>query len=59
MRYSGTVSPILSDKEKILEKVLRYNVDLVEKSENLSQQMIVQKQKSTMRPSVEIEVGEE
>ena len=45
------------DKEKILEKVLRYNVDLVEKSENLSQQMIVQKQKSTMRPSVEIEVG--
>lgn len=45
------------DKEKILEKVLRYNVDLVEKSENLSQQMRVQKQKSTMRPSVEIEVG--
>lgn len=45
------------DKVKILEKVLRYNVDLVEKSENLSQQMIVQKQKSTMRPSVEIEVG--
>lgn len=30
------------DKEKILEKVLRCNVDLVEKSENLSQQMIVQ-----------------
>ena len=45
------------DKEKILEKVLRYNVDLVKKSESLSQQMIVQKQKSTMSPSVEIEVG--
>lgn len=45
------------DKEKILENVLKYNVDLVKKSESLSQQMIVQKQKSTMSPSVEIEVG--
>lgn len=45
------------DKLKIFERVVKYNVDLVGKSEFLSQQMVIKKLKNDMRPSVEIEIG--